>query len=118
MAVDVKHKPWMKQPGEVVDKRGVPVYPGDLIRSPHFKDRRGRQYWLYHVAVYRDGALFLVPTSHLEPTQVKGGGSCLLSQDLLRDARVIDGHGPGDCLDYTDRPRRVVPDLPLIDAGD
>lgn len=111
-------KPWLKQPGEVFDKRGVPVYPGDLIRSYHFRDRRGRTYYLYHVAVFKDGAMWLVPTSHLEPTKSKGGGSCLLSQNLMVEARVISGYGPGNFIDYTDRPRRKCEVELLDDAGE
>lgn len=102
----VKPKPWLKQPGEVFDKKGVPVYPGDLIRSFHFTGARRKKYYLYHTAVYKDGAMHMVPTAHLEPSCVKGGGSCLLSQDLMADAEVIAGHGPGDCLDHTDREKR------------
>jgi hypothetical protein len=98
-------KPWMKQPGELHDINGVPIYPGDLLRTFHFRSARRRElHYLYHTAVYRDGAMFIVPTSHLEPTKVSGGGSCVLSQDLLTNTKVIHGHGPGAYLDYKDRP--------------
>jgi len=98
-------KPWLKQPGEVHDKRGVPIYPGDLIRSYHFQDRRGRTFYLYHTAVFKDGAMWMVPTDHLQPEKISGGGSCLLSQGLMANAVVISGYGPKGCLDYTDRKR-------------
>lgn len=102
-------KPWMKQPGEVCDSRGVPIYPGDLIRSYHFTGARNKRYYLYHTAVYQDGGMWLVPTSHLEPAKVASGGKCLLGQDLMAEAEVISGYGPGECVDYTDRPRRKAP---------
>ena len=110
MATDTAQaKPWMKQPGECHDSKGVPIYPGDLLKSYHFTDRRRRKWYLYHVAVMRDGALRMVPTSHLEPTLVSGGGGCLLSDELANALEVIHGHGPDDCLDYTDRPKHKPP---------
>ena len=105
---ETTRKPWMKQPGELVDSRGIPIYPGDLLRSYHFTDRKGRKYYLYHTAVYRDGAMVMVPTCHLEPTRIKGGGSCLMSDEIAATIKVISGYGPGDCLDHIDRPRRKV----------
>jgi hypothetical protein len=48
----------------------------------------------------------MVPTSELEPTLRDRGGVCLLSQEIADTLEVIAGHGPGDCLCYTDRPRR------------
>jgi hypothetical protein len=99
-------KPWMKQPGELHDKHGVPIYPGDLIRSFHFRGGpRRRIYYLYHTAAYVDGAMRMVPTMFLEPTKRNRGGECLMSQGLMDEAEVIMGSGPGDCLDCFDRPR-------------
>lgn len=98
------NKPWMKQPGELHDKNGVPIYPGDLIRSFHFRAARRRKvHYLYHTACFIDGAMWMEPTAKLEPTKAKVGGGCLMSQELLVDAEVISGSGPGDCLDYADR---------------
>lgn len=76
---------WLKQPGELFDKRGVPIYPGDLIRSYHFRDRR-RTYYLYHTATMKDGGMYMVPTDHLEPSKVAGGGSCYMTQELMENA--------------------------------
>ena len=61
------------------DRKHRRIYCGDLIRSPHFKDGRGKQYWLYHVAVERDGHYYAVPTSHADPRLVKEGGDALLN---------------------------------------
>lgn len=97
------------KPGEIHDRRGVPIYPGDLLRSDHFRDYRGQMQFLYHTVVLNGEWLEMVPTSHLEPTKIAGGGRCWLSQELANIAEVIYGHGPGDCIDYTDRPRVKVP---------
>ena len=108
MAERLSDEPWMKQPGECFDMHGVPIYPGDLLKSYHFTGRRRRKWHLYHVAVMVDGALRMVPTSYLEPSLASGSElpGCLLSDDLANAAEVIHGHGPGDCLDFTDRKRR------------
>jgi hypothetical protein len=96
-------KPWMKQPGELHDMNGIPIYPGDLLKSFHFVGRRRKRHYVYHTAVFKGGAMRMVPTCHLEPTKVSGGGACLMDQALMNHAEVISGHGPGDCLDHTDR---------------
>lgn len=100
------------KPGECYDKNRRPIYPGDLIKSYHFTDRRhGRRHYLYHVAVWNadQQTMELVPTSHLEPSTVSGGGRCWLSQHYVAEAEIISGHGPGDFLDFTDRPKIETP---------
>lgn len=93
------------------DKRGIPIYPGDLLKSPHYRDRRTRAMrYLYHVAVNRAAKgepedLHMVPTSELEPTLVGRGGVCRIRQELADRIEIIRGHGPGDCLCFRDRPR-------------
>ncbi len=98
-------KPWLKQPGELHDMRGVPIYHGDLIKTYHFTDRRRGKRYLYHTAVYAQGCMRMVPTSHLEPTMVNSGGECLMVQASLAQSEVIHGYGPGRYLDYTERPK-------------
>ena len=97
-------KPWLKKPGEVYDRNGVPIHPGDLLRTPHFRDRRRRQHYLYHTAVYHDDGT--CRAMRMVPTLVGRGGNCLLSQQIADALEVIAGHGPGECLCYTDRPKR------------
>lgn len=91
--------------GRFHDSKGVPIYPGDLLRTPHFRDRRGRLHYLYHTVVETDDRLEMVPTSHLEPSKRDGGGRCWLSREMAGATRVISGYGPGDFLSYEDRPR-------------
>lgn len=100
----------LTKPGEFHDIKGVPVYPGDLIRSLHFKARR-KTYYLYHVAIFNteEGCMEIVPVSELEPTLKGRGGRCWMRQELLDSiqAVVMHGHGPGDTPSYEDR-KRVV----------
>lgn len=51
--------------------------------------------------------MHMVPTSHLEPTKVEGGGCCLLSQHLMDtcESEVIDGCGPEPGMSHEDRKR-------------
>lgn len=89
------------------DRKGIPIYKGDLIRSPHFIGARRKMYYLYHVVVDANGTLMLVPASHLEPSCVADGGICPL--DVLPDswaAEIISGYGPEPYLSYDERPRR------------
>lgn len=94
------------------DRKGVPIYPGDLLKSFHFTGARRKKYWLYHVVVAppeRAGTTFpleMVPTSHLEPTKRSGGGRCPLVDWLASNAEVIAGSGPGEILDFEDRPKK------------
>ncbi len=96
-----------REPGRFYDRRGVPIYPGDLLRTDHFVEPNGKKHYLYHVAVENDGHLEMVPTSHLAgPKWVRGGGRCWLSAvSTERMVVIISGYGPGDYLDFTDRPR-------------
>lgn len=88
----------------MIDINGREIYPGDLLKSPHFRDGR-RQYWLYHVAVMRDKAMWAVPVSHLEPTRRSNHGACLLGPQIAATMEIIHGHGPGDGMYFTDRKR-------------
>jgi hypothetical protein len=94
--------------GKYHDRKGVPIHPGDLLRSDHFRDRRNRMHYLYHVVVEQaDGHLEMVPTSHLAGEEwIRGGGRCWLNATgVATQSEVICGHGPGDYLSYEDRPR-------------
>lgn len=94
------------------DKKGRLVYPGDLIRSFHFKDKKRKIYYLYHTVVlnldYRK--LELVPTSELEPSKQNQGGRCWIRQELLDgiEAEIIAGCGPSGNSFYEDRPKRKL----------
>jgi len=93
-----------KQNQTIYDCKGVPIVEGDLIRTPHFRDRRNRRYWLYHVVTMRSGVLEMVPT-HQAATGKAQGGACWLFA-MAGDDGVIEGevlHG----YPYPDERRRI-----------
>lgn len=100
-------------PGSVYDKKGRPIYPGDLLRSFHFRGARRKVYYLYHVAVWSEKwqTMEMVPTCYLEPSKPDTGGRCWLTQDAVdrEQTEIIHGSGPGDLLSYEDRPRVFRP---------
>jgi len=102
-----------KQPGECRDSRGIPIYPGDLLRMFHFLGPRRKRYYQYFVAVWDApvGGMRLVPACHLDP-QVRvhpltRGGSPLLDNDLAAIATIIAGCSINGCLLYDERPRKA-----------
>ncbi len=97
-----------KKPGEVFDIRGVPIYPGDLIRHYHFTGARKKRYYLYHVAVWNaeQETMEIVPVYHLEPSKAKEGGRCWLTENVMMEPEVIHGYGPPGFLSFEDRPRK------------
>ena len=86
------------------DINGVPIHKGDLLRTFHFAGARKKKYYLYHTVVEEEGELFMVPTSHLEPSLRDGGGKCLLKYGGT-ECEVISGYGPEPYISYDDRPR-------------
>lgn len=111
-------KPSECKPGDICDAKGVPVYPGDLIRSYHFRGCGRRHHYLYHVVTQDTaGVLHMTPVEWLAKTELQqylSGGRCYLASaaddsGVLTDGgEVLTGHGPGDCLCHHDRPRRKV----------
>tara|TARA_R110002094_G_scaffold110707_1_gene107822 strand:- start:445 stop:768 length:324 start_codon:yes stop_codon:yes gene_type:complete len=94
-------------PGELHDKNGYPIYPGDLIRQPHFRGARRKQHYLYHTAVMvnPDIGMEIVPTCHLQPEKAKGGGRCRITAGCVEHYEIIHGYGPDPILSFEDRPR-------------
>jgi hypothetical protein len=103
-----KEPSWWTKPGQIHDSNGYPIYPGDLLRSYHFRGKRNKTYYLYHVAVFVNGYMEFVPTSHLQPEEVKDGGRGMLGQNYEGHFTIINGHGPEPYLSYEDRPRNQV----------
>jgi len=95
------------KPGTAYDRRGCPIYPGDLIKSYHFTGKKRKKYYLYHVAVLEEKNEFMemVPVSHLQKDKIRGGGRCWLRQRYVENSEVICGYGPGEIISYEDRPR-------------
>ena len=96
--------PWWIKPGQLHDSKGYPIYPGDLLRSYHYRTRK-KIYYLYHVAVFVNGYMEFVPTCHLQPEKTKGGGRGMLAKNYEGHFTIIDGYGPEPYLSYDERPR-------------
>lgn len=96
----------MKTLEQVRDVRGFPICPGDLLRTPHFRGARRKQYYLYHVAVMKDGHLYAVPTQNLEPTMSNSGGTCLVKD--LPPVTILSGFGPAPAIHFEDRQREPL----------
>ena len=94
----------------ICDKHGIPICEGDLIRSPHFIGARNKMHYLYHVIVEENDVLYMVPTSHLVPSQRNSGGKCQL-RHVYSDAwegEIIHGNGPAPYISFEDRPRKSL----------
>jgi len=90
----------------IVDAKGIPIYPGDLLRTPHYVGARRKQNYLYHVVVREGEHLYMVPTMHLEPTLIIDGGKCLLKHGMDKErSQIISGYGPSPYITFEDRPR-------------
>ena len=88
------------------DKKGVPIYPGDLLKTLHFIGARRKKYYLYHTVVRGGDYLYMVPTSHLETGLARSGGKCLLKYGIREGSEVIAGYGPPPHFMYDERPRK------------
>ena len=98
--------------GMIRDCRGVPIYLGDLIRTPHFRDKRRVQRWLYHVVCRHEGAMEVMPVERVAFPRKDTGGSCWLhalsNPEGYIAGEVISGYGYGGDNYWADR-KRVKP---------
>ena len=113
------------RPGQYHDSKGIPIYPGDLLRCHHFTGARRKRYYHYHTAI-RIGknsdhdSMYAVPTSALQwalqspdgsyPLEVRDiSGACLLSTYMgSDDITILHGFGDGESrwTSYEDRKRK------------
>lgn len=108
-------KPWMKQPGELHDSRGFPIYPGDLLRTPHFRGARRKQYYMYDVAVMCQGAMRGVAVHNAYKPKSKLPGY-LLSQEHASQSTILCGYGGANNeVSYEDRPRVKIVKAPVVE---
>ena len=96
----------MPAPGELYDCRGYPIHPGDLLRTLHFRDSRGKRYYLYHVAVLKGEHVYMKPVHYLEPSIRQTGGECRIDDQLAESITILAGYGPGRVIHFEDRTRR------------
>jgi hypothetical protein len=81
--------------GDLCDKNGVPIYPGDLLKSFSFRAALRRQkIYMYHCVILNNGVMEMVPHSELHKPD---GGRCWLhtmaDQKGVVNAEVIASHG-------------------------
>ena len=95
----------MAKPGEAHDKNGIPIYPGDVLRTFHFRHyRHRRKMYLYHVARLRsDGHMEAVPAGSIG-TAVDGGTFNLLEGNACEI--VQSSHNEAE--DFINRPKKGV----------
>jgi hypothetical protein len=95
---------WAGKPGVWTDSKGVPIYPGDLLRDLHFFGPGSKRNYLYHVVTeYGPGCnrqLWAIPTHAfaqlpiIHPFDIDG--ACRLCTYLQNQdsCEVIYGFGP------------------------
>lgn len=99
----------MSKPTGFYDRRGIPIYVGDLIRVPHFRHyRRREQMWLYFRVAELSGRFVLQCWHNLDATQhqcllgpVVEGTEVLAHTELERDE-------DGAIVMWCDRKRKKV----------
>lgn len=111
----------LRGPGEIADCTGIPIYPGDLLRTFHYTAAlRRRTCYLYHVVVLRnpgscDQGLWAVPAGNLEPSRAErlGESGTFLLCSRQTSSEIISGYtldSRGVPLDWYER-RRILPPL-------
>jgi hypothetical protein len=101
----------MKQEGECFDKKGYPIYSGDLLKTLHFITGKNTKHYHYHyhVAAYKDGCMRLFTPSMAEPNCRPGMRlDALMSQELVNESEILEGAGPGDFYSFKQRERRKI----------
>ena len=95
------------------DKHGRLVEIGDVLKVFHFTGRRWRKKWYMYKVVVRVGAQFERDRNGwwcaVSASQIAKDGelksACRI--DCLGDFEIVQGYGPGDILDYADRPKEL-----------
>jgi hypothetical protein len=89
-----------------LDKHGIPVYPGDVLKTFHYKSRlHGRYMYLYHVAVEKNGHLEGRPAREINGKS--DGGRFWLTTASLQATEIVQGYGPGPMDNFTDRKKKT-----------
>lgn len=99
------------------DKKGYPIHEGDILKVFHFRLRhqKKRHYMYKQAGEYTDGSNNVTNTPYLVmkhlpivDATVLGEGYYVLKDDgrLMMDYEIIQGHGPDDVFNYTQRKKR------------
>ena len=96
------------------DRKGYPIYAGDLLKTYHFTGSRKRKYYMYHLVVAYDGGDRMISACELLVYKDKPLPGCLVSccavNGVLYDSEIVEGFGPDrEYVDFEDRPRMKVP---------
>ena len=96
------------------DRKGYPIYAGDLLKTYHFTGARKRKYYMYHLVVSYPGGDRMICASALLTYQNEKLPGCLVSctavDGVLYDTEIVSGFGPlREYIDFEDRPRMKVP---------
>lgn len=82
------------QTAAIYDKRGIPILPGDTVKVFHFKDRRGRNRFMYKYALGTKATAsgsVLLELSHLDI----GGETffMLMDNQIQPNMEIVQGYG-------------------------
>ena len=67
-----------------LDIKGREIFPGDLLRSWHFYDRRARKHnYLYHIATMKSGFLYAIPYDRASGFKSESNGGCCIVKDFI-----------------------------------
>lgn len=93
----------------ICDVKGYPIFPGDVLRSFHFKGCGRKNHYLYHVAtIDDDNRLWAIPAQYLSPDVKRTGGDCLLTESLVQnhEIEIVQGQPTRHYICKHDRPRK------------
>lgn len=95
----------MPEPEVFRDKHGRQVCAGDVLKVYHFRGGpRGKKYYMYKVVGPAErGGLAAFCVSELVTKGFDSAHRCRLG--ALGEFEIVQGHGPGDCVSFEDRPR-------------
>ena len=92
------------------DSKGIPMEPGDVLRSFHFSTKR-KNFYLYHVVCIHNDCLRAVPAFRLAQIEDKGGEMYLIGHvELFTIVQERPRFENGRCVN-----RKRVRDLPAPD---
>lgn len=91
------------------DKKGYPVYEGDVLKVFHFIGQRNKKYFMYKVVIASPRGFLAFCISDLALKGRINAHSCPL--DALGDFEIVQGYGPEPFVSWEDRPRQISKEL-------
>lgn len=88
----------------IYDKNNRPIISGDLLKTFHYRVAHRRQkFYLYHIAVQKEGYMQAVPVHYLDPNTKDSGGRYWLTKENSGNSEIVYGYGPEAGMNFTDR---------------